>query len=149
MAALFFVGLITVTVAPSVTWIVLGNHYKNDPCTDFADVPNLATYLTVTGMMGICSFVLQCVLLVLICSKSEWSGIHQKIFYTSCISWILLTVSWAILGEHLIASDRICRYENATMYNATFCANVLLYISLIVTGALSTHILLCDEKPAH
>ncbi len=144
LVALFFVWLITVTVASSITWIVLGNRHKNDTCTVFAAVPNLATYLIVTGVMGIGSFALHCVLLVLICTKRELSGIHKTIFCTSCTSWILMTVSWAILGEYRIVTEQQCLYDNVTMHNAAVIANVLSYFGIILTVALSRHVMKND-----
>ena len=146
LVATFFVALSTITLGSSITWIVLGHQYRNDPCNGLAPFPDLAVYLFVTGMLGVGSFVFYSLLLTFIVFNEPFAGLYPRYYYPSCLLWIVITVSWAILGEYRIANDQHCRYENPTLYNAAFSANVILYFGLIVTGALSAKNSTADDN---
>jgi len=133
--ALAFLLDLCIGLAPSIVWLVYGVRYLNDPCNDFADTPNLAQYLVVTGGIGDGTLginVIMTTMLLLNCCKGfAVAGLFIWGFVT--LLALPFNLAWVIIGEVRITDDIACRSTNETLYHVALACNILSWVGLSIS----------------
>lgn len=122
-------------LAPSIVWLVMGVRHQDDPCNDVAKSPDLATYLIITGSVGVFNFFMLLVML---------SGIFMAVMDCMCcgiaaavISALYMVISgtfflaWAILGAVRLSQDVSCHEQNSALYNTALAAVIITFVNVV------------------
>ena len=139
--AFLFLRDTLVVFVPSIVWLVIGVRYHYDPCNNADSPPNLATFLIVTGSIGISLFGFEVLCYTLIMCKC-CMGLASALFMIWGIESVLVIpfdLAWAILGQVRISDDEICKQTNQTLYSTALAADILLYVWVIIqSNSMST-----------
>ncbi len=131
--------MLSLVLAPSIVWLVIGNRYKDAPCNEIANTPDLATWLIIDGAVGVGNvFFILMAGLGLGCYSQDVKCCGMMTEVTSIIYLFLSSMflfGWGILEIVRLVDDDACQNENPTLFNTTIAAVIFTFIGMMANGS--------------
>mmetsp|Transcript_27997 Transcript_27997/g.78297 ORF Transcript_27997/g.78297 Transcript_27997/m.78297 type:complete len:168 (+) Transcript_27997:102-605(+) len=136
--AIFF-GLIF-GLAPSLTWLIVGSDNLDTLCVRESKSPDLATWLTVQGAVGVFLFAAMTAssLMAICAAVTDNGGVLCCAITLAGLQLLLMilcglfSLAWLIVGAVRLSEDKYCEQLNSTLYNCTLAAIIIGFVGVIL-----------------